>query len=474
MPAITSAGIGSGLDIEGIITGLMNAEKIPLNDLKTERNTIKSKISMYGQMTGAFDALKTAASLISKLTGLNPQKVSSSDEKIISASASETATAGQYSISVSQLAKQQSIAVAGETSVDNVVGTGSLTITLGSYTSTPGSFTANASKTPVTINIDPTNQTLGGIKDAINNAKAGVNATIVNDGTGNRLVLTSKDTGDNFGFKIEVTDSDGVNTDGSGLSKLAYNPTVTPVASNNMKELESAKDALFKVNNLDIKKSSNTVSDAISGVTLNLKALTTSNITIDIAKDDESLKKNLQGFVDAYNKIRGILKDQQTKGSTLGKDTSPAQLERGLRNVMRQISASGYSMSDVGMSIDKTGTLTFDQSKLNKTLATDPQVLEKFFADTTVGGVVTSKGMATQMADWITGLNADGGLLESRTEGLNKRVTTLDKKEESLNLRLDQIEKRYRAQFSSLDAMLSSMQSTSSYLSQQLSALQNM
>jgi hypothetical protein len=95
MPAITSAGIGSGLDIEGIITGLMNAEKIPLNDLKTERNTIKSKISMYGQMTSAFDALKTASTLISKLTGLNPQKVSSSDDKIISATASESATAGQ-------------------------------------------------------------------------------------------------------------------------------------------------------------------------------------------------------------------------------------------------------------------------------------------------------------------------------------------------------------------------------------------
>jgi len=118
--------------------------------------------------------------------------------------------------------------------------------------------------------------------------------------------------------------------------------------------------------------------------------------------------------------------------------------------------------------------LSFDQSKLNKKLETDPLVLEKFFADTTVGGVVTSKGMATQMADWIAGLSADGGLLESRTEGLNKRVTTLDKKEDSLNLRLDQVEKRYRAQFSSLDAMLASMQSTSSYLSQQLSALQNM
>jgi len=473
MASITSAGIGSGLDIEGIISGLMNAERIPLTELKSERNTIKSKISMYGQMKSAFDELKTVAAKMGKLSGVNPQKVSSTDDKMISATASETATAGQYSISVSQLAKAQSIAVSGESSIDNVVGTGSLTITLGSYTSVPGSFTANAAKTPVTVNIGAADQTLGGIKDAINNANAGVNATIVNDGTGNRLVLTSKDTGDNLGFKIDVTDGDGTNTNGSGLSKLAYDPSVTPIASNGMTQLESAKDALFKVNNLDIRKSSNSVSDAIAGVTLNLKSLTTSNITIDISKDSTALNTSMQGFVDAYNKIKGILKDQQTKDATLGKDTSPAQLERGLRNVMRQLSTSGYTLTDVGLSFDKSGTLSFDSAKLSSKMATDPQVLEKFMADTTSGGI-TTKGLGSTLSDWITALNDDGGTLESRTEGLNKRVKLLDRKEENLNLRLDQIEKRYRAQFSSLDSMLASMQSTSSYLSQQLSALQNL
>jgi len=471
MASITSAGVGSGLNVESIITGLMNVEKIPLNDIATERSSTKSKVSMYGLFKNYFGELKTAADNLSKLGNLNPQVVSSSDDKQVSASASETATSGQYKIEVSQLAKSQSIAVSGESDVANTVGSGSLTITLGSYLSTPGSFTPNASKTPVTVNIPAGTDSLGDIKDAINAANAGVNATIVNDGSGYRMVLTSKETGENMAFKIDVTDNDGNNTDGTGLSRLAYDPTSASPIANNMTALNSAQDAKFKVNNLDIKKSSNTVTDAVAGLTLNLKNITTAPITVDVTRDDTALKKNLQSFVDAYNKVQSTMKEQQTKDSTLAKDSGPYALERALRSTIRSwVGTSGVSLNDIGISFDKTGAMSLDQSKLNKTLANDPDALVKVFADKTVGGT-TTQGLGKIAANWVKSLSDPGGLLASKTDNLNGRLKSLDDKESKLNLRLADIEKRYRAQYSALDSTLASMQQTSTYLSQQLAAL---
>ncbi|VWX35521.1 Flagellar hook-associated protein 2 [Limnobacter sp. 130] len=383
MVGISSAGIGSGLDIEGIIRSLMAAERIPLTKVTQERTAINTKISIYGIIKNSFADLKASADKLSNLSNLNPLKTTSSDDKVVSATASSSAAKGSYSIQVSQLAKAQSVAAPSVATSDSVVGTGSLTLTLGSYDSATNTFTDNAAKTPVTINIGEGQQTLDGIKQAINDANAGVTASIVNDGTGSRLVLTSKETGAVNGFKLEVSDADGTNTDAAGLSMLAYDPTAAAGAGKNAESLQVAQNANFTINNLAVSKASNTVTDAVAGLTLNLKAITTAPVNIEVALDDGALKTTLDGFVAAYNKIRGNLKDQQQKDATLSKETTPSTLERGMRNILReQVAQYGIGLSDIGLNFDKDGVLSLDKTKLDAAVAANPSILEKVFTNT--------------------------------------------------------------------------------------------
>ena len=383
MVGISSAGIGSGLDIEGIISSLMAAERIPLTKVSQERTAINTKISIYGIIKNSFADLKAAADKLSNLSNLNPLKTTSSDDKVVSATASASASKGSYSIEVSQLAKAQSVAAPSVATADTIVGTGSLTITLGSYDSGTNTFTNNADKTPVTINSGTGQQTLDGIKQAINDSNSGVTASIINDGTGSRLVLTSKDTGAVNGFKLTVTDDDGTNTNTTGLSMLAYDPTATAGAGKNATSLQVAQNANFTINNLPVSKASNTVTDAVAGLTLNLKAQTTSPVNLEVGLDDTALKTTLDGFVTAYNKIRGNLKDQQQKDATLSRETTPSTLERGLRNILReQVAQYGIGLSDIGLSFDKDGVLSLNKTKLDTAVAADPSILEKVFANT--------------------------------------------------------------------------------------------
>lgn len=570
MASISSAGIGSGLDVEGIISGLMSAERIPLTKITEERQSLKTQLSIYGIIKSSFADLQSAANKLSDITNLYTQKATSSDEAFIKATASSAATAGNYNIEVSNLARTQSVASQGTAvNKDDPFGSGSLTITLGKYDSNTNTFTQQSGTTPVQIDITAAQGTLTGIKQAINDADAGVSATIINDGTGDRLVLTSTQTGEEFGFKVDVTDTgDGNNTDTNGLSRLAYDPTAAVGAGNNVQVLQTALNANFTINNLAVSKSSNTFNDAIEGLTLDLKSATTGPINVTVALDNEAVKKNLDAFVSAYNKIRGNLKDQQEKDATLSRETTPKRLESGLRNILRQtVEAYGYSMSDIGMSFDRTGVLSLDSEKLTTALADDPAILEKIFADSatttdarvsylgassntlngkyrldvttaydgtnTVAGTLTayakdgttllnainftgignvatgaigdygtdpgdgtlfngedlqlsltqsatagnygditfSRGLASQLNDWINEINDEGGMLNSRTDGINGKISRLDDRETRFERQLEQIEKRYRAQFTALDAMLASMQQTSSYLSQQLAAL---
>jgi flagellar hook-associated protein 2 len=383
MVGISSAGIGSGLDIEGIIGSLMAAERLPLNKVSQERTAINTKISIYGIIKNSFADLKSAADKLTNLSNLNPLKATSSDDKMVSATASSANAKGSYSIEVSQLAKAQSVAASAVATSDSIVGTGSMTITLGSYDSNTNTFTDNADKTPVTINIGAGQQTLDGIRQAINDSDAGVTASIVNDGAGSRLVLTSKETGAVNGFKLEVTDADGNNTDTAGLSRLAYDPTAAAGAGKNADTLQAALNANFTINNLPVSKSSNNVTDAVEGLTLNLKAVTTTPVNIDVGLDDSALKTTLDGFVSAYNKIRGNLKDQQQKDATLSRETTPSTLERGLRNILReQVAQYGIGLSDIGLSFDKDGVLSLNKTKLDTAVAADPSILEKVFANT--------------------------------------------------------------------------------------------
>lgn len=382
--AISAAGIGSGLDIEGIISSLMAAERIPLNTISQQRSQTNARISTYGSIKSAFANLNTIADKLSKLTNLYPTKVTSSNESMVSGTATGSKANGNYNIEVSQLAKAQSVAAPRVGSSTEVVGTGTLTLTMGTYTAGNNTFTPDAAKTPLNIVIGAGQQTLEGVRNAINDANAEVSASIVNDGTGARLVVTSKSTGEANSFKIDVSDDDGVNNDLTGLSKIAFDPTTAaaPTDGTTAEFLEKAQNAIFTVNNLTISKPSNTVSDAIEGLTLNLKAVTTGPVQLGVATDNEALKTSMDELVKSYNDIRKLLKDQQKKDATLSRDVTPGTLERQLRNIMRETVGSGASLNSIGMSFDKDGVLALDKAKMDTALAADPRALEKLFADT--------------------------------------------------------------------------------------------
>jgi len=332
---------------------------------------------------------------LSDATKFNAQAVTSGDTKVFTATANGQATNGSYSVTVNQLAKAQKLVMAGTANTTDVVGTGTLTISFGKFTeatTTPvaaASFTPNTAKTDITIDINSANNTLSGVRDAINASNSSVSAAIVNDGTTNRLVITSKDTGEVNSLKISVADADGNSQDATGLSQLAYDPLAVSGAGKNLTQLQAAKNALFEVDGIAISKASNVITDAIEGVTLNLLSVNTgSTLSLDVATDKEKIKESVKSFVDAFNKLDDTLRNL-TKYDSTGKSSGVLLGDATARSVMTQVKAvmtkslestnSVNTLTQVGISFLNTGKLALDEAKLSKVLDTNFNDLAALF-----------------------------------------------------------------------------------------------
>ena len=279
--AITSAGVGSGLDVEGIVSGLMELERRPLTRLDTKESTYQSKLSAYGTVKSYLSTLQTAATSLATASTFTGKSASVSDSTVLSAAASSTAAAGSYSINVTQLAKYHAVrsntnyAVSTET-----FNTGTLSISVGGGTA-------------VDVPITGANNTLAGISQAINEADAGVSASVINDGSTNRLVLTSKTSGSVGAISVVASD------DGSGGTHA-----LTQLQNAGLFEIQTADNAQFTVNGLAITRSSNTVTDVVEGLTLNLTKGTGASpgqATVTIATNTAATTTAIEGFVKAYN-----------------------------------------------------------------------------------------------------------------------------------------------------------------------------
>lgn len=393
---ISSAGVGSGLDVESIVTSLMNVEKRPLTLVSQQKTSYQTKLTAYGTMKSALSTFQTAVSALSTNAKFNAQTVTPADTSVFTATANGSAVLGDYDVTVSQLAKSHKIAMDGVANTTDVIGTGTLTISFGTYTpavvspATPASFTANADKTDINITIDSSNNTLAGVRDAINAANGSVSASIVNDGTTNRLVITSKDTGEVNSLKITVADGDGNNTDASGLSMLAYDPLATVGNGKNMSQLQDAQNALLNIDGIDVEKASNTISDAIEGVTL--KLLTTSAglpIGLNVATDQDKIKESVQSFVDAFNKVNTTLKDL-TKFDSTGKNSGALLGDATARSIISQIrgvltntvdtGGTLTSLTDLGVSFQQDGKLALDTTKLTDAVTNHFSEISALFA----------------------------------------------------------------------------------------------
>ncbi len=395
---ISSAGIGSGLQVDSIVSSLMAIEQKPLTAVSKQKTAYQSQISAYGTLKSSLSTFQTAVSALSSASKFNAQTVTSSNAAIFTATANGTAALGENAIKVNQLAKSQKLTFAGTGNVADTIGTGTLTISFGTYNPPtavapimPNSFTPNAAKTDVSITIDSSNNTLSGVRDAINASNSGVSATIVNDGTINHLVITSKDTGEVNTLKITTTDSDGNNTDNAGLSQLAYDPTAAAGSGKNMTQMQAAKNALLNIDGIDVVKPSNTITDAIGGVTLNLLATSVDSVNLSLASNKEAVKTSVTAFVDAYNKLdtslRSLTKYDPTgknSGALLGDATTRSVISK-LKSVMTNaITANGAfsTLSQIGVSFQATGQLALDSTKLDAAVASNFSDIASLFATT--------------------------------------------------------------------------------------------
>lgn len=389
---INAPGIGSGLDVNGIVSQLMAAERQPLVALTKQETVYTQKLSAFGQVRGALASFQSALQDLGSGSKFQAFSAIASDATVLSASASGTAIPGSYQIEVSQLAQQQKLASSGYATTDTVVGSGTLTIQFGTFDSGLNSFTANADKATKSIAIDPANNTLAGVRDAINAANAGVTATIVNDGSsaGNRLVLTSTDSGAANSLKITAADADGNNLDGSGLSALAYDPTAAAGSGKNLGQVAAAQDALLKIDGIAVKQSTNTVKNAIDGVTLNLAQTNVGKaLTLTVSRDTKTITDAVQAFVNAYNTANGTIKKLTAfngpgaqNGILLGDGTARA-IQVQMRNVLNTSIDSGgtlTTLSQIGVSFTSDGTLSLDSAKLNTAISTNFDDIAALFA----------------------------------------------------------------------------------------------
>jgi flagellar hook-associated protein 2 len=457
MPTISSAGLGSGLDINGIISTLMQVEAQPLTALQTKEASYQAKLSAFGSLKGALSSLQTAAQTLKNTTTFTGKSASVSDSTVLTTSASSTTAAGSYSISVTQIAKFHAVrSNTNYAATTDTLNTGTLSIAVGSGTA-------------VNVAIDSGNNTLAGISAAINAANAGVTASVINDGTANRLVLASKTSGSAGAITVAVTDSGSGGT--HALSGLASASLVTT---------QTADDANLTINGLAITRSSNTITDAVNGLTLNLlkgTVATPGTATVTVAQNTAAVTAAVSAFVKAYNDAVGSIKaltayDAANKrASVLTGDSTARSIQSQLSNLV-QTSVTGIAggisrLSDIGITVQKDGTLATDSSKLSAALADTTKDVNSLFTQTTEG----NEGIAVRFGTLLEGVVGSAGLISSRTDGINASIKDLQKRADALNLRLTQIEKRYRTQFTSLDTLVASMNQTSQYLTQQLASL---
>ncbi|MBP9712215.1 MAG: flagellar filament capping protein FliD [Sterolibacterium sp.] len=457
-PALSSPGLGSGLDVNGLVSKLMSVEQRPLAALNTKEAGYQAKLSAFGSLKGALSSLQTAVGTLTSSSTFTSRTASGSDPTVLTATAANSAAVGSYAVNVTQLAKNLTIrSDTAYAAITDTFNTGSLDITVGATTKT--------------VTIDSTNNTLDGIRNAINAASAGVTATIVNDGSTNRLVLTAGNTGSAGAFTVAATDagSGGTNV----LTNLAY-AGGAGVAGATLR-MQPADDAQLSINGLSVTRSNNTFSDVIEGLSFSLSKTGTSNVTV--SRNTSSISNALNGFIKAYNDVNKMLHDTTAFNASTGK-ASILTGDGAVRNIGSQLKSilgaqvSGLSggvssLSDLGVSVQKDGSLSVNGTKLQAALDNPAMDVVGLFTSNTSGNT----GIGRRFSDALSGMIGPTGIISGKTEGINSSIADIGKQRSALQVKLTSIESRYRSQFTALDTLMSKMTQTTNYLTQQLDQL---
>lgn len=448
-------GIGSGLDINAIVTAMVNAEKAPkeaqLARLQTKSST---KLSALGQLKSALSEFQTALKNLNKPSLFENRAAVSSDLNALTATADKTALTGNYSIKVNQLATGSKVASAALGGGYTTAGGGTLTVKLGA--SDPGidvSIAAGAS--------------LAEVRDTLNVAlkDSGISANLVtNPGDGTtRLVLTSSNTGE--GKDIELSSAD------AGLSDLTIG-----AGSPGSMVLEVASNAKFSIDGLALESASNEVSGAIGGVTFKLLAANPEKtLTVSIDQDRAGVTEKIEEFVAAYNKLittsNSLTRvtsngegNAPTTGGLVGDATVRSLLGAVRNELVNPAAQEGIRvLADLGISTEKNGTLAIDEDKLSKALSESFDSAASFFTG--------DSGLMNRLNQRVDGYIQTGGVIEQRMKGLETTLRGIDDQKEVLARRIDQLQTRLFAKFNAMDALVGQLSQTSERLGQALASL---
>ncbi len=439
---------GVNLDVQGLVAQLMQIESRPLTRLIEKNNEFQSQLSAFGRLKGALSSFQTSMENLSSLDKFEVYKTSTSEtdtDRSFTATVDSNATTANYSIDVTQLATTSKY---GSDSTNPFADTGTTTI------STASTFDVSVNGESMSVAVD--GLTLLEARDAINASAnsngVGVTASIVSTQSNEHfLVLTGTDTG---------SDNEIVITDNDAKTNLKFGTGTTM-------RIQEAVNATIEVDGqYTISSASNTVQDAISGVTLNLLKTSTAAADLSIERDEESVKTSIESLVSAFNTLNSTVAD--LKENALQGDSILNSIFNGIKsefNTSAGLSGSFNFLSEVGVTSDaKTGDLILDSSKLTSAISADYDSVSQLFAN-------DSQGVAFRLDTLMDQYLQSDGLIDNRQDGLNSRIDSNSDDQERVNYRLELIEGRYLKQFSALDLLISESNSTSSYLTQQLASL---
>ena len=447
--ALTATGVGSGLDINTIVGVLVDAEKVPKEAIfnKTE-DTIDAKVSAIGSLKSALSTFQDALDKLKDGDSLNQRSVSTGDSNYFTASADKNAQTGSYNIIVEQLAQRHKVAGAFAADASSPVGEGSL------------DFTVNGNSFSVDV---AAGDSLTAIADSINNAddNVGVTATVVTTDGGSRLVISSDTEGP--ASNVSVTPSD---TAGTGLNDM--------FGAGNLSEVQAAKQSIVYIDGQKLQSETNEIKDAIAGVTLNLSDADLNKTSVlKIELDEDAVKDNVQGFVDAYNSLIGTIESlssydaDKKKAAALQGDSMIRSIESQMRSMIstRVDDGSGsVALYDIGIEADRYGKLSVNSTKLDKAISEDMGSIETLFA-------TESTGLATRLDTLVEGYVKFGGLIDSRNNAYTNDKQRLEDQREAFSLKMEQLQARLFKQFNAMDLVVGKLNQQSSGIVSGLNSL---
>ncbi|MGA7436847.1 MAG: flagellar filament capping protein FliD [Luteibacter sp.] len=439
----------SSIDVASIVSNLVANKRAAKDKQLSDANTANTtQISAVGNFTSSLTSLQSAIKALTNGSAFTTQKTSVGDDTILNASADSTAVPGNYNIVVSKLAAAQKTTSPAISSSTAAVGTGTLTIAIGGKS--------------MSLDIGTTGNSLQDIRDKINKASdnPGVSASIVTGKDGAHLVLSSTSTGAANAFSVSASGGDG------GLSQLAFDPTTgTPTTK--------AQDAEFSIDGTDATSATNAVTGAIDGVTLTLAKEGTSSVSI--TTDTSAVTTAMQSLVTAYNSFvstyQTLTKYDSTNnqvGALIGDATVMSlktQVSSLLGSQVPAVNGGPSSLSNLGVSFQVDGTLTFDSTKLTKFMASNPKETQNLLSG--------DNGIAPKLDKMITSWTSSSGILTQRTNNLNQKTKDIAQQQSDYDVQMQDYTKRLTTQYTALDTMMTKLSSTSSYLQQQFDSLNN-